>query len=569
LSVFVLLAATALLYSWPNFAYYAAHGTRFFPATSFDEDYYAALAVSTAAGRGLTVNPLLGRTSPSAGLGTEGLQFVPRFVTAGLVRLFGLGLAFGIISLVVPIFVFLFAYRLSLSLARSHIWALASACGLLLLPFYLPPLHATASWLIHFFSPRGSAEAPFLGGVRYTRRYNPALSAVVFYAFLLVHWRAAKKRSVGLAIAAGLLGGLLFYCYIFFALSGLVMACIWAAAAFILFRDSLRSAIAGVGVQIFVAAPFFYLMLSGMHSFKNGFAIPSRTPWWPWTDILAIVVPLIVLFLYRRLTETPVWLLAVSVAPILCMNVQVLTGMSVEPWHYDAYIVVPLGIFVFSVVCGELLPSSLVIGRVAGVAVVALAITAGITAQHKTVRSLKQYSTAIAPDRLRPIFDQIRQKAGAEDVILVGDDVASGPWVVAATGRQVFDSFYVASFPPADPTEYRARALCYYWLDGYDQNTFLAGPASEARSLLYATEGFRYWFYPRLWTDEIKQARAREFSDCLRNPTGCCLPRYRADWIIESAQRPLDRGRLTQLFYVNPVFSENGYSLAKLARKSR
>lgn len=563
------LAATTLLYLWPNLTYYAAHGTRFFPATSFDEDYYAALAVSTAVGRGLTINPLLGRASPSAALGTEALQFAPRLVTAGLVRVFGLGLAFGIISLVVPILVFLLVYRLSLSLARSHLWALASACGLLLLPFYLPPLHATANWILHLGFGHSSAEAPFLGGVRYTRRYNPALSAIVFYAFLLAHWRAMERRSVRWAIAAGLLGGSLFYCYVFFALSGLMSACLWTAFTLIYFRESVRVAVAGIAVQLALAGPFFYFLLSGMRSLQSGFAIPSRTPWWPWTDVLAVLLPLAVLFYFRGLTRTPVWLLTVCIAPILCMNAQVLTRMSVEPWHYNAYVGLPLGIFLFCVVCGNLLPPARHTHRVAGMAMVLLALAAGIFAQRRTADFVKQSLPETAPDRLRPVFDQIRQRAGMEDVILAGDDVASGPWLVAATGRPVFDSFYIASFPPADPTEYRRRALCYYYLDGDDEKAFLAGPANEARSLLYAPEGFRYWFYSNLWTDEVKRERAGEFGECLRNPAGCCLPQYRADWLIESKNKPLDRVRLDEFYDVEPVFADDRFSLSRLARKNR
>jgi hypothetical protein len=566
-SFFILLLAVVFLYSWSDLRYWSAHGTAYFPATSFDEDYYAALAVSTAAGRGLTVNPLLGNASPTAAVGTETLQFVPRLIAAAFVRSFGLGVGFGLLNIVVPACLFVILYALSRKLCCSHTWSLASACAVLLLAYYIPPLHAAANWLVHYVRQDSLAVFPPAGALRYTRRYNPALSSVIFYSFLLVHWFAFQKRSVRLAVLAGFLGAVLFYCYIFFALTGLVLTCLCFALTCFLFRESCRVASTILAVQLVLSVPFFWILLRGLHHLEGGFAVSTRAPWWPWTDVLALLFPLIILFLFRRSSLRLAWLAAMCTAPVICMNQQLLTGMSVEPWHFDTYLVVPLGILVFCVACGDLLHHVRLPGSLLACLVILIAIIAGLLADRTTVRMIAESPGNFAPYRLQPVFDALRSKAGKDDVILVGIGVSSDPWVVAATGRPVFDSFYLASFPAADASEYRRRALCSYWLEGDDEQSFRAAAVDHARSRLYSAEGFRFWFYPELWTDKVKAERLAEFNECLRKPSSCCLPQFRANWLIESSEKPMDHFRLSRFYSVSPVYSAGDFTLSRLERK--
>ena len=160
----------------------------------------------------------------------------------------------------------------------------------------------------------------------------------------------------------------------------------------------------------------------------------------------------------------------------------------------------------------------------------------------------------------------IKANTASTDVLLIGDNVASAQWMVAAAGRPVFVAFYVASFPSKTPGEYRLRGDCYYWLNGYTEAQFMGGPANNARSYVYAPEGFRYWFYPNLLTDEVKKLRTQEFDGCLSNPQGCCAPEFRADWLVESVNSPFDRNRLSQLYQVSPAENVGEFRISRLQR---
>ena len=82
-----------------------------------------------------------------------------------------------------------------------------------------------------------------------------------------------------------------------------------------------------------------------------------HSPWFPTTDILAAALPVLALRVFRGPSLQFSWLAAVATGPIFAMNTQVVTGIRVEPWHFDTYLVVPLSILSLSTVCGILLGS--------------------------------------------------------------------------------------------------------------------------------------------------------------------------------------------------------------------
>src|SRR5207302_5301342 len=126
------------------------------------------------------------------GVGPETLAFLPRLASAFLIRLLGLGISFSVIGFLAPFIIFLLAYTLLKDITRNSLWSLAGAFGLLLLPYYLAPLVNTAKIAASLFV-SGPHLKLNLSGLAYSRRYNPALSAVAFYAFLWLHWKAASS----------------------------------------------------------------------------------------------------------------------------------------------------------------------------------------------------------------------------------------------------------------------------------------------------------------------------------------------------------------------------------------
>ena len=567
--VLALALLTGLIYFFPTLVYWTRNPVAYFSVTAPDEDYYAAVASSTAAGKWFSANPFLADQEHAHGVGPETLAFLPRFASAFLIRLFGLGISFSVIGFLAPFVIFLLAYTLLNSITRNSLWGLAGAFGLLLLPYYLAPLVYTAKTITSLFvsSPHLKMDLPQVAyHLAYSRRYNPALSAVAFYAFLWLHWRAASTGRRIPALAAGLVGGLLFYCYFYFAVGACSIAGLWALTCFLGARERLRAAALVVFIQVLVGIPFLILVFQNMTRYKTAFAQEIHTPFLQWPHILATVLAVALVFLTKESSVVKFWLTAVGVAPVIAMNQQVLTGLSVEPWHFTPFLVGPLSSFILCAGAAGFLPEKLRVSRIAALGFIVVAISFGGTAQLTVASSWVLKGNNVA--QLDSVFRTIRSSTSPSDVLLLGPDVTSPSWAVAATQRPVFAANYMGSFPSNDPMEYRRRGLCYYWLLGYDLKRFETGPASDTLSLVYTPEGFTYLFYPRLLSQQVKNARVAEFRTCLEDPRICCRPEYRVSWLVESNAVPFDRTRLMQLFWVGAATPVGGCKIARLERRS-
>lgn len=560
-----LAVLTGLIYLYPTALYWTHHSSRYFPSTTYDEDYYAALASTTANGRPLTANPFLENYPARGRIGNEALMFLPRLATAGLIRATNLGIAFGAISFLSAFLIFPFVWAIVRDHTRSELWGYAGACGLLLLPFYLPPLAVLARSLVDLFHHGGGFKLDFEGGARYGRRYNPALSAILFYVFLWLHWKAVETGRRSKAVFAGVVGGLLCYAYLFFAVTGALISLLWVMAA-LWKKHSPRESLLLFGVQSCVALPFLVIILRNAGMYGNAFLNMTHAPFFPTTDILAALAPVTALVFLRGLGRNELWLCAVVLGSILAMNSQVITGVSIEPWHYDTYLVIPLSLLAVCITCPALLLHWPRISRTLGVVIVALAILLGFAGQSHALDNSPIVAAAY-PDALDSLYKEIRATTASTGVLLIGEDVGTASWMVAATGRPVFVSFYAASYPERSPNEYRKRALCYYWLKGYDAAGFASGPASDDRSYVYSPEGFRYWFHSLAFTDQVKQARTQEFQSCLGNPRSCCQADLRADWLVESSAAPFDRSRITELYLIGDETKVGNYQISSLHRR--
>lgn len=565
ISLLIVASLVAILYLLPTLVYWKQNGTAYFPVTSFDEDFYAAIAVSTATGHSLLANPLLGETGHPREIGTETVMFLPRLLAASLIRVFGLGLAFGLMSVLAPVAVFLLAYLLLRNFTDNHWWSLAGGCGLLLLPYYIPPIAATIHTILHWVFSRPGVLLGYPENLVYSRRYNPSLSAMLFFAFLLFHRKSSQGKDTLFAALAGVAGGLLFYSYLYFALAALVFSALYAGAALGLKKDAFRNATIVLVLQSLLAVPLFLILWINHRSYQMAFSVHSHAPVFPTTDILAVLLPLFLLAASRRGWPDSIWLACLGISPVIAMNSQIVTGMSVEPWHYDKYVIVPLSILLFCAACGILTKKDSRVGSLLAQAFICVALFAATLTQLHILRAGTLTGIMNTP-QLSPVFQWIRGHTAPDDVLLMGDGVTTAPWMAAATSRRVFVSFYVGSFPPAFPDEYRERAYCYYWLQGLNADEFESGPETDTRSYLYAQDGFTFWFHPYLLTSAIKAQFAREYQACSDSPQGCCAHRFRADWLIESQAHPFDASRLSQLYEVQPAYSDGIYTVSKLTR---
>lgn len=563
----LLAALTALLYLLPTILVLPAGQREYFVRQFYDEEYYATLAAATARGEPLLSNPYLGEVPDTPARSSEAVTFLPRYATAFLVHAFGLGASFTLLHVLVPFAVWLLIFFLLCRVTRSPIWAAAGACCVLLLPYYLFPAVSAAKALLglpqEYF-----VTHPFWIGLPYARRFNPALSAIALFGFLALHWRGAETRQLLPRLLAALLGGLLFYCYFFFGVFALGFAVVWSLAAHALEKQQGWQVSAGLlALQVVVAIPFLRWTLQSMSTFES-VTVRSHEPYLPWPHILAMLLALGLLSavlpsLARR------WLVVLGLCALGVVNQHVLTGLYVEPWHFDAYVLAPLS---GMVTCGALgllparwprlrRPSVLLAGGV-------MLVSVSVGGLVQTAKSLRIEPMG-QPWQDQARFDFVRGHTAPDDSLLLADSNAAGPsWLVAFTGRRVYVSRHMGFQAARDKTDYRRRAICLYWLRGAPEEEFRA--ATEAPwSLLYIPEGSAYGFHPSLLTEQVKTALMAEWQAAARSPGDYCRPEFRVDALLESGRWRFDPARVQQIFEVTGSVQSGEFRLQRVRYRKR
>jgi len=224
---------------------------------------------------------------------------------------------------------------------------------------------ASGNGAINEFFGRGAAY-PFLP---FLRRYIPAVAFPFFFALFGFVWLALKSQRKSTkyisSVSAGLCFGFLVFSYFY----------LWTTAAAFLFlltllwivlrpenwKSDLRCLILVDAAAFLFLLPYVYLLSQRAESTDAiQLLVLTHAP-----DLLrfpAIVCYISILFLalaiwfgLTKIKETlTIFLLAFSIVPFVVFNQQIITGRSLQPFHYEFYVVnyitalaVVLAIFLF------------------------------------------------------------------------------------------------------------------------------------------------------------------------------------------------------------------------------
>ena len=356
--------AMALLSLLPQAQLWLVRGSQWqgaYATVDGDEFLYSAYINALIEGRPRRNDPFSGRVDdPKAPLpeSTFSIQFIPPFLIASIARFFGASAStafvvlIGLAALLATMVLFWFLLcvtgdnRLA---AAGAVFALSlggSAAGQGLLGF----------WLKRDISSLG---LPFL------RRYQPAATFFVFFLFCTLIWlalTAENKRPARLyAALSGVTIGILIFSYLY----------LWTAAAawlicvillWLYFRsDDRRRAmevLAIVGSTTFVVLPaYLYLLLGRSQTLDQTQTLirthrPDlvRVP-----EIIGAVLVVLLVFSARRkrleVQHAPViFAAAFALLPLVLFNQQVVTGRSMQPFHFENFIAnyaVLVGVMIF------------------------------------------------------------------------------------------------------------------------------------------------------------------------------------------------------------------------------
>lgn len=187
------------------------------------------------------------------------------------------------------------------------------------------------------------------------RMLNPQFTYLLLILSLFFFFKGLKIRNVKYYLMCAILGTILSYSYVYLSTylycvigSCTLIACYLRKKWYI--RDSIFTL---MGI-IVASLPFWYEILTSPHNElqRMSWVELQRTPILS-IDVLSVLVMIgFTCFLWKSTVITDFTMMvcvAILAAGFICVNQQVITGRSVQPWHYQLY-VIPESLLIASVI---------------------------------------------------------------------------------------------------------------------------------------------------------------------------------------------------------------------------
>lgn len=481
-----------------NGAYAEFHG---------DEWVYSAYVQALIDGRPRRNDPYTGRDDREGQPQPESLfsiQFLPAYSIALPARLLGISSATAFIALgfLIPFLSCLAIFWLILNLIQDH--RLAAAGSIVVLCF---GGLAAGVGLIHVLS--SAFQYSFLP---FLRRFDPALPFPLFFVFCTLVWKSLTsdhRASFVWAVGAGLTLAVLIFSYFYLWTSALAWLICLTVLWFVARPAKKRLNALSFGTILLLAfaalVPYAILLSRRSATLDSGqkLTVSHAPDLLRFPELLSFVVIAVMIWGIRRRRinwKSPQSLFAVSflLLPFLVFNQQVITGYSLQPFHYGSFIAnyaTLVGAVIVSVILwrgaeGGTQPVRYrVAARVALIAIWWAAIE--VFAPTKVIVRDSQFN-----DRAAAVSQRLRQVSTVDGMFTA---VSSGPnprSLVLSEDKKL--SLILPTFAPTavlwapnfdflnlEPGENRERFYKYLYLTGIDSDE-LRKKLGEPRSALAA-----------------------------------------------------------------------------------
>lgn len=431
----------------------------------FDELSYAAYLNALIHGRPRRNNPYLGTESDHRTTGESyfSIQSLPAYAVALPARALGLSTSTTLIVL-------------------ARLMAFASALAVFWLLFQITKNEKVSAvgTLLVLLCGRFTSESPLMAVQYYSsfaflRLYLPAVPFPLFFLFCGFVWRAFVDKSKTWALAAGVVVAILIYSYFY----------LWTAAAAWLFcfgllwllaRAADRRAIAKdilivAAVSLAALLPYFYLLSQRAHTIDEDQALTfSRTPdLFRVTEIISFLVVLILLVHIRRRrvdwrSPQALFVMACAVTPFVVFNQQVITGISLQAFHYEQFIinyVVLVGIVgTYHLVWSHL--------KIRPIVWTAFAIGVGLVTAFKDVHDNSELN--IRRDQAKPVFERL-EASDTHGWVLFDNSLLAASALTDSSAPQLW-SPNMHIYGGIDTAEKLERYYQYLYLLGVEPQTF-------------------------------------------------------------------------------------------------
>jgi hypothetical protein len=520
--------AVCLLAISPQFYLWGARGRAWagtFLYYSSDENIYAAYVNALADGRPRRNDPTTGRDAELDAARVESLfsvQFLPAYALALSARALHVSTSaiFFLLLVVSSLASTLVIFRLIRSETGDARIAAAGALVVLC-------LGTLATGYGIFDRHEMFRPGALFRHMLFLRRYLPALPFPLFFAFCALVRRSLSEERRRAARLAALLASLcliaLVYSYFFLWTAAaawlLVFAALWLAARPAERRRTLARLSLVVAPALTASVPYGLLLARlGADQTRAQALRHTHSPDLVRVPVaLALAVTLLLVWAWRRgrfATDDPRAAFAASFAllPFAVFNQQIVTGLSLQPMHYD------LLVCNYCVLLAGVLAASLALARPPSSRVLALAAAAAL--------AWATFDTGVWVWRARPFFVlQDEADAAAARLALRARDAAGGPldthslvftpvyaandFMPARTALPVLWSPHMVALPGATHAEEHERLLQYLYYSGVDLSS------ADTRSTKTLTWAGKTYLYSLLGAPRVNP----ELSNDWRPPT--------------------------------------------------
>jgi len=342
--------AFTLLSLYPQFLMWGVRGRNWngsYAELHGDEWVYSAYVQALIDGRPRRNDSYTGRDDRSGAPQPESLfsiQFVPAYLVALPARLVGVSssTAFIVLAVLAPFLACLAIFWLLFNLTRDG--KLAAAGSVIILCF---GALAAGQGLIHVLvSGDQYSFLPFL------RRYEPAAPFPLFFVFCTFVWKSLNddhRHSLAWAAVAGLALDVLIFSYFFLWTAAFAwfacLALLWFAAYPNRLRRDIKSFVAVFLLGVAALAPYVVLLLRLSATMDAGqkLTISHAPDLFRVPELIALLTIALIVFghlrgrINWRTTET-LFAVSFAVMPLVVFNQQIITGRSLQPFHYEQFI---------------------------------------------------------------------------------------------------------------------------------------------------------------------------------------------------------------------------------------
>lgn len=428
--------------------------------TDFDELSYSAYVNALISGRPRRNNPYLEKDHQDIGESYFSIQFLPAYVIAMPARALGVSTSTTFILL-------------------TPLMAFASSLAIFWLLFQVTrnEMISAAGVLMVLLCGRLTSESPLMAVQYYSsfaflRRYVPALPFPLFFLFSGFVWRAFVDQSKTWALAAGAVLALLIFSYFY----------LWTAAAAWLFcfvvlwlvaraekwRAVVKSVLIIAGFAVCALSPYLYLLSRRAKTIDEDQALTfSRTPdLFRITEIISFLIIVVLLIAIRRgiAWRSPgvLFVSACAITPFVVFNQQIITGVSLQSFHYEQFIINYL-VLLSIVGVYHLIGSKL---RIRPIVWAMFAIGVGFATAIKEVRDHSPLN--MRRDQARAMVQRLEAHSGAA---LFDNSLLAASALTDSSVPQLWaPNMYI--YGGVTETERRERFFQYLYLLGVDPQTF-------------------------------------------------------------------------------------------------